>query len=199
MDKIPSFCPLACFAFGGLPANMPLFRVFRGFLAWFLLFRVGLLGLGALRGLWGFCVREWLGGYMTCGDFLQNLSFCPFVFFFSPLVLLSPALLLGFLPCLLSSSLSCFLGFVAWLLVLVGLLFLFPFRTIRKKKGRNSLRPLFVGCWLVMQNKVFRPRKIHNRWPRFLRRYIRLSKYICNHSATARKNLQEGSRQIPSR
>ena len=25
----------------------------------------GLYCLRALRGLWGFCVREWLGGYMT--------------------------------------------------------------------------------------------------------------------------------------
>ena len=31
MDKIPSFCPLSCFACGGLLANMPLFRNFRGF------------------------------------------------------------------------------------------------------------------------------------------------------------------------
>ena len=26
-------------------------------------FRVGLCGFSALRGLCGFCVREWLGGY----------------------------------------------------------------------------------------------------------------------------------------
>ena len=35
MDKIPSFCPLACFAFGGLLANMALFRILRGFLEGF--------------------------------------------------------------------------------------------------------------------------------------------------------------------
>ena len=35
--------------------------VFSGFWG----FRLGLLGLGAVRGLCGFCVREWLGGYMA--------------------------------------------------------------------------------------------------------------------------------------
>ena len=39
---------------------------FKGVFTGFLLFRVGLLVLGALRGLWGFCVREWLGGFMAC-------------------------------------------------------------------------------------------------------------------------------------
>ena len=82
---------------------------------------VGLCCLGGLLGLCGFCARVELGGYKTCGVFA-------FVFILlCPLVQLSPVLLLGFLPCLLSISLSCFLGFVAWLLALVGLLFLFPF------------------------------------------------------------------------
>ena len=31
----PAFCPLFCFAFGGLLAYMPLFGVFRGFLEGF--------------------------------------------------------------------------------------------------------------------------------------------------------------------
>ena len=31
----PAFCPLSCFALGALLADMPLFRVLRGFLAWF--------------------------------------------------------------------------------------------------------------------------------------------------------------------
>ena len=30
---------------------------------------VYLYGLRALRGLWGFCVREWLGGLKACGVF----------------------------------------------------------------------------------------------------------------------------------
>ena len=76
---------------------------FKGVLRHFLSLYVGLLGLGALRGLWGFYVREGLGGFGAC---------CVFCLSFSSLVLLfcfRPALLLGFLPCLLSCSLSCFL------------------------------------------------------------------------------------------
>ena len=96
-----------------------------------------------------FYVRVRLGGFRAC---------CVFCLSFSSLVLLScfrPALLLGFLPCLLSCSLSCFLGFVAWLFVLVGLLFPFPFRTASdtKKKGRKVfLRPLIVCCGFVYKS-----------------------------------------------
>ena len=35
---------------------------FKGVFSAFLLFRVGLCCLGALRGLWGFCARVELGG-----------------------------------------------------------------------------------------------------------------------------------------
>ena len=35
MDKIHSFCPFAAFALVVLLANMALFRILRGFLAWF--------------------------------------------------------------------------------------------------------------------------------------------------------------------
>ena len=56
-----------------------------------------------------------------------------------------PALLLGFLPCLLSCSLSCFLGFVDWLLCLVGLLFPFPLRTIRKKERAQGFAPCVLS------------------------------------------------------
>ena len=35
---------------------------------------VGLCCLRALRGLWGFCVREWLGGFMACCVFAPLLS-----------------------------------------------------------------------------------------------------------------------------
>ena len=38
---------------------------------------VGLCCLGALRGLWGFCVREWLGGFRACGVFAFHLSVFP--------------------------------------------------------------------------------------------------------------------------
>ena len=35
---------------------------FKGYFSGFCMFGVGLYCLLALRGLWGFCVREWLGG-----------------------------------------------------------------------------------------------------------------------------------------
>ena len=110
--------------------------VFRGFCG----ADVYLYRLSALRGLCGFCARVELGGFGACGVFC--LSFCQ-------IVLQIVLLLVLFCSCpawLLSCSLSCFLGFVAWLLALVGLLFLFPLRTIHKKKGRNSLRPLLFYC-----------------------------------------------------
>ena len=47
---------------------------FKGVFSGFLLFRVGLCCLGALRGLWGFCVREWLGGLKACGVFAFRFS-----------------------------------------------------------------------------------------------------------------------------
>ena len=104
---------------------MALFRVFRGFLAWFLLFRVCLLGFGALRGLCGFCVREWLGGLEDCGVFASVLSlFPPFFIFF--------AYLLGLCLCCPR------LVLLPALFVLVSLCFLFPLRTIRERKGANT-------------------------------------------------------------
>ena len=93
---------------------------------------VGLYCSGTLRGLWGFCVREWLGGFGACGVFaflfISLPAFCP-----SPCLLCSGCLLLVLLSCLFLWSLS---------------LFPFPLRYIRKK-GRNFLRPLFVCCVLV--------------------------------------------------
>ena len=80
---------------GALLANMALFRVLRAFLAGFGVVCVGLFVLRALRGLWGFCAREWLGGLETCGVFASIFqllcpSFCLFVLRFISL------------PCLLS-------------------------------------------------------------------------------------------------
>ena len=80
---------------------------FRGIFSAFYGVCVGLYCLGALRGLCGFCTREWLGGFMSCGVF--RLSFSSFLLLSSLLLLSScscPASLLGFLPCLLSCSLS---------------------------------------------------------------------------------------------
>ena len=41
---------------------------------------VGLCCLGGLRGLWGFCVRERLGGFRACGVFASVFLFCPILF-----------------------------------------------------------------------------------------------------------------------
>ena len=127
--------------------------VFRGFCG----ADVYLYGLRSLRGLWGFCVREWLGGFMACGVFclyvILSFAFCFLLLSSCPAFASSPA----WLP-----ALPAFLLFVlfSWL---CGLAF-FPFRTIRKKKGRAVLvRPLLSCCGFVMQNKVFRSRKIRNR------------------------------------
>ena len=105
---------------------------------------VGLCGSCGLRGLWGFCVREWLGGFVACGVFAFLLSFCPFAFLL--LLLCLPPFMLVVLLCSGCLSLfSCIVFVALW----VWLLFPFPFRTIRKKKGRAVLvRPLFV-CGLL--------------------------------------------------
>ena len=67
-------------------------------------------------------------------------SSCPLFFSFRPALVL---------PCLLSCSLSCFLGFVGWFVCLVGVLFLFPLRTIRKKGRAVLVRPLSSCCGLL--------------------------------------------------
>ena len=136
-----SFCPLSRFVFGALYLNMPLFRVFRGFLAGFRAFRVGLCGLRALRGLWGFCVREWLGGLEACGVFASLFVLLPFFFCSCVCLLLCWLSFFALVVFLCSLALSCLFLWSLWSL----LLFPFPFRTIRKKKGRAVLvRPLFV-------------------------------------------------------
>ena len=64
----PPFCPLYCFACRVACKYTFIWR-FRGVFGAVWGGCVGLCGFGALRGLWGFCTREWLGGYMTCGVF----------------------------------------------------------------------------------------------------------------------------------
>ena len=56
------FCPFSRFVFGALRLKYAFIRVFRGVFSGFPLLDVGLYCLRALRGLCGFCVREWLGG-----------------------------------------------------------------------------------------------------------------------------------------
>ena len=111
---------------------------FKGVFSGFWAFRVGLCCLGALRGLCGFCTRVELGGFMAC------CVFAPVFIFFCPcfllLLLCLPPFMLVVLLCSGCLSLSSCIVFVAlW----VWLLFPFPFRTTRKKKGRAVLvRPL---------------------------------------------------------
>ena len=113
---------------------------------------VGLCCIGALRGLCGVCTRVELGGFRACCVFASIFIVLPLFFFFFACF---PALLVLFAGlvylCCLCGSLGVLLGF------------LFPLRTIRKKKGRNFLRPLLSCCGLVMQNRVLRSRKIRNR------------------------------------
>ena len=114
----------------------------------------------------------------------------PLVFFSCPLVLLSPALLLGFLPCLLSCSLSCFLGFVAWLLVLVGLLFLFPLRTASdiKRKGAKCIPCVLAcccGCFIRWLNSCIVIKKFRCRCFGFFQ-FVRL---VCPTNASSIRRL----------
>ena len=119
---------------------------FKGVFSGFPLLDVCLYCSRALRGLWGFCVREWLGGFMSC---------CVFSSFY-PFICLSFCLFaLGFilLPCLsafrLSSSI-CPLCLPCLFLCPCGLLlFLFPLRMNRQKErarrvGASSLVLLCV-------------------------------------------------------
>ena len=100
------------------------------------MFRVGLLGLGALRGLCGFCARVELGGYMTCGVF---------AFLLSVFLLLSLCLLSFYALCLSSGALSllfsaCPLACLVCSCVVVGFcVFFFPFGLHAKRKGAKVL------------------------------------------------------------
>lgn len=105
-------------------------------------FGVGLCCLGALRGLCGFLcacgVRRFKGLKRIC------LSF----FFFCPCVC-SPFMLFAYLLGLCLCCPRLVLLYALFVLVcLWSLLFPFPFRYIRKKKGRKdlSLRPLLSCC-----------------------------------------------------
>ena len=105
---------------------------------------VGLCGFGALRGLCGFCARVELGGFGACGVF-------------APILSVFHLLLSSFLPfcscvCFLLCSLFFFVLLPCLSFLGLSLLFSFPFRTIRKKKGRKVffLRPRFVCCVFLL-------------------------------------------------
>ena len=99
---------------------------------------VGLCGSCGLRGLWGFCVREWLGGFVACGVFAFLLSFCPFAFLL--LLLCLPPFMLVVLLCSGCLSLSSCIVFVALCC------FLFPYGLHAKRKG--------APCWCVLPSCV---------------------------------------------
>ena len=128
MDKIPPFVCFPALLVRGVGLEYAFIcdfkAVFRGFWG----ADVYLYGLMPLRGLWGFCVREWLGGFEACGVFASILSLCSC---FSSFVLLSWLASLGFLPCLL----CCFFGFV-------GCCFFFPYGCIRIKRKGAKVLPL---------------------------------------------------------
>ena len=106
---------------------------------------VGLSCLGALRGLWGFCVRERLGGLKACGVFaFVFLLVCLSFFSFCLCVCSSFMLFACFALVVLLSCLVLFVLVSLWSL----LLFPFPLRTIRKKgrKGFALVPSLRVLC-----------------------------------------------------
>ena len=133
----PPFCLLSRFALGALPTNMALFRVLRAFLAGFGVLAwvyVVLVRCVACVALYACGVRRIKGLRRVC------LSFCPFAFILLPFVLSLYLLFVLRLVCFvlvvfwLSSCLVLFVLVSLW-----SLLFLFPFRYIRKKKGRKGL------------------------------------------------------------
>ena len=107
---------------------------------------VGLCGSRALRGLWGFCVREWLGGLKVCGVFaFVFLLVCLSFFSFCLCVCSSFMLFACFALVVLLSCLVLFVLVSLWSL----LLFLFPLRTIRKKKGRKGFAPCVLSSCVM--------------------------------------------------
>ena len=107
--------------------------VFRGFYG----VRVGLCCLRALRGLWGFCVRERLGGFGAWCVFAPVFHLLPLVLSFCPAFLLSV-----FLPLfVLFACLVCSCVLVAFVVVSFSL----AVYTQKERAQRFCpLRPLFV-------------------------------------------------------
>ena len=145
---VPSFRPLSCFALGVLLADMALFRVLRAFLARFgVVVRacVVLVLCVACVALYACGVRRIKGLLRVCFSFYP---FCPFAYLLLPFVL---SLCSCFCPfvlvflCLLSFACSLALSFLSCFVCS----FFFPYGLYAKRKGRNSLRPLFVCCVLV--------------------------------------------------
>ena len=137
----PAFCPLSRFAFGGMPANMPLFRILRRFSAGFMLFVWVCLAWVLCVDCGAFCVRVRLGGFGACGVF--RFSFSSFLLLSSLFLLssCSSALFRGLLPFLLSWSLD---RLVLWLLAF------FPFRTASDTKRKGAKCFCVLSCPVVV-------------------------------------------------
>ena len=106
-------------------------------------FRVGLCRLLALRGLCGFCVREWLGGLEACCVFASVfILLCLYFIRFSS----SSPIFRGFAFVVLGLS-SCIVFVALW----VCCCFFFPFGIYAKRKGAKvcPLRPLLSCCGLL--------------------------------------------------
>ena len=136
----PAFCPAFSLCLWWIACKYGSISHFKGVFRGFLLLDVYLYGLRSLRGLWGFCTRVELGGFRAC---------CVF----APVFLSFPLCLLSFYVLCLSLfvlwlSCSCYLACLVYLCCPCGFLcFLFPLRTIRKKKGRKVfLRPPLSCC-----------------------------------------------------
>ena len=139
LSCVPSFCPSLSLCLWCVVFEICLYSRFKGVFSGFRGFRVGLCGLRALRGLWGFCVRVELGGLEACCVFapvfhLLPISFCLSFCLFAPVLSL----------CISSWLCLCCPRLVSF--VALSLCLLFPFRTIRKKKGRKGFARCVLSC-----------------------------------------------------
>ena len=125
---LPAFWSLCCFVPDVLRLNMALFRVLRGFLAWFevvvwvCIARVLCVDCGA------FCAREVFGGFMACGVFAFLFAFLTCFYLVS---------------CFLCLSSAC--PFSLWVVLIVS----FSLTDyMQKRKGAKvcPLRPLLSCC-----------------------------------------------------
>ena len=137
----PCLCPLSCFACR-VACEYGFISRFKGVSSAFWGADVCLYRLRSLRGLWGFCVREWLGGYMACG------VFAPIFSFFHLLRLSSRAL-----P-LLSSA--CPLVCLVCSCVIVGFVFSFSLTDVcAKRKGAKCFCVLSCPVVCISLSDLF--------------------------------------------
>ena len=75
--RVPAFCPPFSLCLWSITFGYAFISRFKGVFRGFGGEDVYLCGLRYLRGLWGFCVREWLGGFMACCVFASILYLLP--------------------------------------------------------------------------------------------------------------------------